>query len=203
MIKVTPDGLQNERALLLELSRLDAIVLTRRDEDGELLIRELQRLRARVRHVWPMPDRLPEDTDVVYCDFGPGFADRIPWVPGEPKTTLVAIIPLAPRPDLAALRNSAPDAVLHKPFTTWAVLTSLVMARSQFLYAQRLRTRIDKLDENLRAMRSVERAKAILMAARNIREDEAYNFMRRQAMDRRVSISAIAATIVDSHEILG
>lgn len=188
---------------MLELSNLDLTVVTRRDENGELLVRELQRLRSRVRHVWPIPDRLPEDADVIYCDFSPGFADRVPWVPGEPKAALVAIIPLLPPPDLAALRDCAPDAVLHKPFTTYAILTSLVMARSQFLYEQRLRTRIDKLDENLRAMRSVERAKAILMSARNLREDEAYNFIRRQAMDRRVSISVVAAAIVDSHEILG
>jgi AmiR/NasT family two-component response regulator len=194
---------RNGRSLMLELGALDLIVATRRDENGELLIRELQRVRAKVRHLWPIPDRLPEDTDIVFCDFVPGLADRIPWIPGEPKAGLVAIIPLAPPPDLSALRDCAPDAVLHKPFTTYAILTSLVMARSQFLYEQRLRTRIEKLDENLRAMRSVERAKAILMSARNLREDEAYNFIRRQAMQRRVSISAVASAIVDSHEILG
>lgn len=194
---------RNGRSLMLELGTLDLTVATRRDEDGELLIRELQRVRAKVRHVWPIPDRLSEDTDIIFCDFVPGLADRIPWIPGEPKAGLVAIIPLAPPPDLAALRDCAPDAVLHKPFTTYAILTSLTMARSQFQYGQRLRNRIEKLDENLRAMRSVERAKAILMSARNMREDEAYNFIRRQAMQRRVSISAVAAAIVDSHEILG
>lgn len=194
---------RNGRSLMLELGNLDLIVATRRDEDGELLIRELQRVRAKVRHVWPVPDRLPEDADLIFCDFVPGFADRIPWIPGEPKAALVAIVPLAPPPDLSALRDSAPDAVLHKPFTTYSILTSLVLARSQFLYGQRLRTRIEKLDENLRAMRAVERAKAILMSSRNLREEEAYNFIRRQAMDRRVSISAVAAAIVDSHDILG
>lgn len=194
---------RNGRSLMLELGTLDLVVATRRDEDGELLIRELQRVRARVRHLWPVPDRLPEDVDVIFCDFVPGLADRIPWIPGEPKASLVALIPLTPSPDLAALRDCAPDAVLHKPFTTYGILTSLVVARSQFLYEQRLRTRIEKLDENLRAMRSVERAKAILMSSQSLREDEAYNFLRRQAMARRVSISAVAAAIVDSHEILG
>ena len=194
---------RNGRSLMLELAGLELIVATRRDENGELLIRELQRLRSRVRHVWPVPDRLPEDADVIFCDFVPGLSDRIPWIPGEPKAGLVAIIPPAPPPDLAALRDCAPDAVLHKPFTTYGILASLVISRSQFLYVQRLRLRIEKLDDNLRAMRSVERAKAILMSSRNLLEDEAYNFIRRQAMDRRVSISAVAAAIVDSHEILG
>ncbi len=40
------------------------------------------------------------------------------------------------------------------------------------------------------------------MSTRSIGEDEAYRFIRRQAMDRRVSISVVAAAIVDSHEIL-
>ena len=101
------------------------------------------------------------------------------------------------------MRNCAPDAVLQRPFATHAVLTSLVLARTHFTYQQRLRGRIDKLDETLRAIRSVERAKAILMAKENMREDQAYHFMRRQAMARRVSLSAVAATIVNSHEVLG
>ena len=48
-------------------------------------------------------------------------------------------------------------------------------------------TRIDKLDETLRSFRSVERAKSILMEKRNLDEEEAYHFMRRQAMSQRVS----------------
>ena len=93
--------------------------------------------------------------------------------------------------------------MLHRPFTTGTVLTSLAIARAQFLYEQRLRTRIDKLDETLRAFRSVERAKNILMEKRNLDEEEAYHFMRRQAMSQRISIGAVAAPIIDSHDILG
>jgi AmiR/NasT family two-component response regulator len=81
-------------------------------------------------------------------------------------------------------------------------MTALVLARTRFSYEQRLRGRIDKLDETLRAIRSVERAKAILMSQQRIDEEAAYHFMRRQAMARRVSITAVAAAIVDAHEIL-
>jgi AmiR/NasT family two-component response regulator len=83
------------------------------------------------------------------------------------------------------------------------VATSLALARAQFLYERRLRSRIDKLDETLRAFRSVERAKTILMQTRKLDEEEAYHFMRRQAMSRRISITAVAAAIVDSNELLG
>jgi AmiR/NasT family two-component response regulator len=188
---------------LAELAQFQIAVATRRDDSGEQLIRELQRTRARVRHVWPLPDRLPDDVDVIFCDLAPGLTARIPWMPGEPKAALVLMAPTAPPPDLDLLRNCAPDAVLHRPFTTHEVLTALVVAHAQFSYHMRLQTRIDKLEETLRAIRSVERAKAILMSTRSMREDEAYQFLRRQAMDRRVPITAVAAAIVDSHEILG
>jgi AmiR/NasT family two-component response regulator len=100
------------------------------------------------------------------------------------------------------LCNATPNAILPRPFTANAVLSSLVLARSQFGYERRLRSKIEKLDDNLRSMGTVERAKAILMAARQIPEAEAYGFIRRQARDRRVSASAVAAAIVDSFELL-
>ena len=190
-------------SLPAEIVNLDITVALRRDEDGDFLIRELQRTRARVRHIWPVPEVLPADTDVIYCELAPGLPERIPWVPGEPRAAMVVTIPLVPPPDLDLLRACAVDAALHRPFTSHAVLVSLVMARTRFTYDQRLRWRIDKLDENLRAIRAVERAKTILMNTRNMDEEAAYQFIRRHAMERRVSISAVAVAIVDSHEILG
>ncbi len=185
-----------------ELARLDLVAAVPRDEDGEALLRELQRTRARVRHFWPLPDRLPEDTDVLFCGLERSLPARIPWVPGESTAALVVVMPQG-MPDLDLLKACAADAVLHRPFTTAAVQTALFQAHGNFTYGARLRGRIDKLDETLRGIRSVERAKAILMDRDKLREEEAYHFLRRQAMDRHVPISAIASAIIDAHELLG
>jgi AmiR/NasT family two-component response regulator len=194
-----PDGMHRPPS---EIASLD-IVAAVHGEHGDALTRELQRTRARVRRIWPLPTRLPDDTDVIFCELVPELPRCLPWVPGQPTAALVAVLPAVQAPDLKLLRNCAPQAVLHLPFTANTVLTNLALARAQFLYERRLRTRIDKLDETLRAFRSVERAKAILMQTRHLDEDDAYHFMRRQAMKRRVSIGAVAAAIVDSHEVLG
>ena len=186
-----------------ETGSLEIVVALRRDEEGDALARELARSRSRVRRLWPLPPRLPEDADILFCELAPELPHCLPWVPGQPSAALVAVMPAVQAPDLKLLRNCAPHAVLHRPFTAATVLTSLALGRAQFLYERRLRSRIDKLDETLRAFRSVERAKTILMQRRKLDEDEAYHFMRRQAMNRRVSISAVAAAIVDSHDVLG
>jgi len=186
-----------------ELSSLEIVAAVRHDEEGEALARELRRTRARVHHLWPLPPRLPEDVDVIFCELVPQLPQCLPWVPGQPTAALVAVTAALQAPDLKLLRNCAPHGVLHRPFTANTVLTSLALARAQFLYERRLRSRIDKLDETLRAFRCVERAKTILMQTRKFDEDEAYHFIRRRAMSRRISISAVAAAIVDSNDVLG
>jgi len=191
------------KTMVQELADLSVIVVAPVDDQTSLLLRELQRFRMRVRQVWPMPESVPGDADVVYCEYCPDLARRLPWIPGDARSALVVIVPATESIQPEALSHATPNAVLPRPFTTNAVLSSLVLARSQFGYERRLRSKIEKLDENLRSMRTVERAKAILMATRQMPETEAYGFIRRQAMDRRVSASAVAAAIVDSFELLG
>ena len=90
-----------------------------------------------------------------------------------------------------------------RPLTANAIATALALARNQFLYFRRLQMRIARLDETLRATRDIERAKQILMKARDLSEAEAYEWMRRNAMNRRQTIAAVATAIVDSHMVLG
>jgi two-component system, response regulator / RNA-binding antiterminator len=186
-----------------EISSLDIVVAVPRDDEGDMLARELSRTRSRVRRIWPLPSRPPDAVDVIFCELTPELPQCLPWVPGQPQAALVVVAQALQMPQLKLLRDCAPHAVLHRPFTTGTVLTSLAIARAQFLYEQRLRTRIDKLDETLRSFRSVERAKSILKEKRNLDEEEAYHFMRRQAMSQRVSVGTVAAAIIDSHDILG
>jgi AmiR/NasT family two-component response regulator len=191
------------QAASAEISSLEIIAAVPLDNEGDALSRELARTRSRIRRLWPMPARLPENADVIFCELVTELPQCLPWVPGQPTAALVVVTSAVQPPDLRLLRNCAPHAVLHRPFTAGTVLTSLALGRAQFLYERRLRTRIDKLDETLRAFRSVERAKSILMQTQKLDEEEAYRFIRRQAMNRRVSITAVAAAIVDSHDVLG
>lgn len=191
------------KTLVQELASLTAIVLAPVDDQTTMLMRELQRFRMRVQQVWPMPATVPGDADVIFSEYSPDLARRLPWIPGDARSSLVVIVPATEPIQAEPLSHATPNAVLSRPFTPNAVLSSLIIARSQFSYERRLRTKIEKLDENLRSMRTVERAKAILMATRQMQESEAYSFIRRQAMDRRVSASAVAAAIVDSFELIG
>jgi AmiR/NasT family two-component response regulator len=182
---------------------ISAFVSCERDESGELAVRELQRLRAAVSHAWPHPAAFPADVDLIVADFADHIADRLPWMPGEATAALILILPRADGYDRRQVGHCTPDAVIGRPLVAHVFRTTLQVAMQQFQYIRRLRTRISRLDDNLKSSREIERAKAILMNLRQLNEDQAYAFIRKQAMERRTTVAAVAAAIVDGHAVLG
>lgn len=186
-----------------DTEKLSVLVAAERDPQVDLLLRELRRAATHVVHLFPVADRLPAEHDVILAEFSPGLPDLLPWVPGEASAALIVLLPERVQYALGKLRDCCPDAVLHRPFQPAAIQTSLMLARSQFLFVRRLRSRIARLDENIKAIRDIERAKLIVMGARRIGEDEAYAYLRSQAMERRTTVAALASHLVDSHQLLG
>lgn len=159
-------------------------------------LRELQRSRAEVRVVWPVPHRLTADMDILICEHGPGLAEMLPWKPGEAEAALVLVLPHSGRISDADVVSLAPNAVLQRPLQPDLLRVTVTNAWSQFRYERRLRDRVARLDENLRAIREVERAKMQLMTKHNVTQDGAYKMLRDMAMQRQMSIAALATALV-------
>ncbi len=186
-----------------ETEKLSVLVAAERDAQVDLLLRELRRTASHVVHLFPVTNRLPAEHDVILADISLPLLDQLPWVPGEASAALILLLPEDGQHSLKKLRTLCPDAVLHRPFQRSSILTSLVLARSQFQFIRRLRSRIARLDENIKAIRDIERAKAIIMDMRRVSEDEAYAYLRNQAMERRTTVASFASHLVDSHQLLG
>ncbi len=186
-----------------KFSQLDIAVICSRNDHSEELIRTLQKTRARVQHIWPMPVELPVEHDVIFCDLVDDLPKRIKGEPGKSQCAIIVIIPANVTVDHKLLENCTPHSILHMPCTPQSALNNLSQGHSNFLYEKRLHQRIEKLDETLRSMKTIERAKVIMMQRDNICEEEAYRQLRSKAMDRHVTIGALASAIVDSQDILG
>lgn len=59
-----------------------------------------------------------------------------------------------------------------------------------------LERRVNHLESKLEERKLVERAKGVLMKSRNMSEEEAYHFIRRESMDKRRSMKEIAGAIL-------
>jgi AmiR/NasT family two-component response regulator len=93
-------------------------------------------------------------------------------------------------------------AVISKPFRPTGVLSTLVLARSVHGYEQRLLNKVNKLEETLRSRRVIERAVKLLAERRSINDVEAYDHIRRQATNKRVSIVEVASMIINASDVL-
>lgn len=188
---------------LADLARLGVAVVHPRDQDGDLLVQHLQRTGCRVVHAWPPPPELPADTDVVFLLVDGRSALDVPWLAGAPAAAVVAVVGRETPAVFGLLSSCSPQAVIVKPADRLEILTNLILAHNNFRYERRLLSKVSKLEDTLRSIRKVEKAKAILMRTRHIEEPDAYEYLRSQAMKKRVPITVVAAAVIDAHEVLG
>lgn len=173
-------------------------VLCAMDGEGQQLFRHLQRTRARVKHIWPVPEAIGENSDIVLCEYQRGIGRKLSWVPGEAKAALILLLPQTGQYDLQEIRAAIPDALLHRPYLPHAIDAALLIALDHFTFSKRQRIRIARLDESIKYLREIERAKHVIMTRQAVGEQEAYRLLRDMAMERRVTVAELAAKVVDS-----
>jgi AmiR/NasT family two-component response regulator len=179
-----------------------AVVSHPRDADGELIIRFFQRSEALVQFIWPPPDKIDKHINFLVCLVDPAARALLETTTTESAVAVMGILDPARQESLRLLSEVTPHSVIMSPVAPAALLPNVVVARHNAKFQQRLNVKISKLEETLRSYRKVEQAKAILMRQRQIDEPEAYNFLREQAMRRRVPVGVIASAVVDLNEVL-
>jgi response regulator NasT len=88
-------------------------------------------------------------------------------------------------------------AYLVKPFTVNDLLPAIEIAITRHTQMLALKNEVTDLAERLETRKIIDRAKGILMQAMRISEPEAFKWIQRTAMDRRVSMKEVAEAVID------
>jgi AmiR/NasT family two-component response regulator len=184
-----------------KICRLRISVIAEPTPDIQDLVRHLQRARASPRQVWPYPEGIGDHSDLVFCEYVQGLAKRVSWMPGEAKAALILLLPQNGQFDLKDVADALPDAVLYRPYMPYAIDVAVSIAIDHFGLVNRQRQRIQRLDESIKALRDIEKAKQIIRSKRNVDDGEAYRILREMAMNRRATIATIAERIIDAIEL--
>jgi response regulator NasT len=78
----------------------------------------------------------------------------------------------------------------------------LQVALARFDFISALRSELGLAQQKLAERKFVERAKGLLMKARNLSEDEAYHTLRRMAMERNRRMGDVAKSVIEMAELL-
>lgn len=97
-------------------------------------------------------------------------------------------------------RKAGAMAYLVKPFQKKDLLPAIEIAVSRFAEILALESEVADLQARLEARKLVERAKGVLQAEAGLGEAEAFRWIQRTAMDRRLTMRAVAEGVIAGTE---
>jgi response regulator NasT len=99
-------------------------------------------------------------------------------------------------------RDAGVMAYVVKPFTIGDLVPAIEIAISRHTQMQSLAVEVADLHERLETRKIIDRAKGILMKALNLSEPEAFSWIQRAAMDRRLSMREVAQAVISPEAAL-
>ena len=93
-------------------------------------------------------------------------------------------------------REAGAMAYLVKPFQKKDLLPTIEMAVSRYQELVGLEAEVDDLQGRLAARKVVERAKGVLMTEHGMTEPDAFRWIQRSSMDRRLTMTAVAELVL-------
>jgi response regulator NasT len=100
-------------------------------------------------------------------------------------------------------RDAGVMAYVVKPFSIGDLVPAIEIAISRYLQMRTLADEVADLHERLETRKTIDRAKGILMQALNLSEPEAFSWIQRAAMDRRLTMKEVAAAVISPDAVPG
>jgi response regulator NasT len=93
-------------------------------------------------------------------------------------------------------RDAGVMAYVVKPFTISDLVPAIEIAISRHSQMRSLADEVADLHDRLETRKVIDRAKGILMKALNLTEPEAFSWIQRAAMDRRITMKEVAEAVI-------
>ncbi len=99
-------------------------------------------------------------------------------------------------------RDAGVMAYVVKPFSIGDLVPAIEIAMSRHSQMKSLADEVADLHERLETRKIIDRAKGILMKALNLSEPEAFSWIQRAAMDRRLTMKEVAQAVISPEAAL-
>ena len=99
-------------------------------------------------------------------------------------------------------RDAGVMAYVVKPFTIGDLIPAIEIAISRHTQMRSLAEEVADLHERLETRKIIDRANGILMKALNLSEPEAFSWIQRAAMDRRLTMKEVANAVISPEAAL-
>lgn len=188
-------------AILKSLRKMRCMVLMPPGKRRDALCEGLRHSVGSVETAWPGPDTIAPEIEIVIAAVADLPSDSMLYRL-ERKHCLIGLVEEDNPTALKGVIDLGVHALINRPTHPLSVVTALALGLSIAAYENRLRAKAGKLENNLRAAHTVERAARILARTLNVPEEEAYQHLRTKAMDRREPMHELAMQVIKAHAVL-
>ena len=159
------------------------------EEEGYSVVAEAGDGESAVEHVTTFrPDLAILDIKMPVLD-GISAAERI--------APVVILTAFSQRDLVERARDAGAMAYLVKPFTKADLVPAIEMAVSRFAEIRALDTEIGTLRERLEVRKLLDRAKGLLQSEHGLSEPEAFRWIQKTSMDRRLTMRKVAEAVIE------
>jgi two-component system, response regulator PdtaR len=124
---------------------------------------------------------------------GISAAERIA---AEHLAPVVILTAFSQRDLVMRARDAGAMAFLVKPFTKADLVPAIEIAVSRFQQFTALESEVSNLKDRLEVRKLLDRAKGLIQAERGISEAEAFRWIQKSSMDRRMTMRAVAEEVL-------
>src|SRR4051794_38581262 len=164
------------------------------EEEGYSVVAEAGDGESAVGHVTTLrPDLAILDIKMPILD-GISAAERIA---AERIAPVVILTAFSQRELVERARDAGAMAYLVKPFTKADLVPAIEMAVSRFAEIRALDDEIGTLRERLEVRKLLDRAKGLLQTDHGLTEPEAFRWIQKTSMDRRLTMRKVAEAVIE------
>jgi response regulator NasT len=177
---------EDEALIRLDLKEMleeEGYVVAGEASDGETAVGLAESLR---------PDLVIMDIKMPGLD-GISAAERITAGHVAPVVILTAF---SQRDLVMRAKDAGAMAFMVKPFTKADLIPAIEIARSRFTEVAALEAEVSNLKDRLEVRKLLDRAKGLIQAERKVTEAEAFRWIQKNSMDRRMTMRAVAEEIL-------
>ncbi|WP_448647399.1 ANTAR domain-containing response regulator [Pseudomonas mohnii] len=191
--------------ILQDLRGLKVVVIHPQDGFGVSMVNHLRRIGCMVVHVWPIPPELPQMAEIIFLtiedEYRPDIEILLKSLP-EPKPMVLALISYENPKTLQMVIECGAVGIVERPVKPFGLLGNLTLARHLWLERTAQGKELVKLKRKMAGERRLAKAKTILMATKNLTEEQAHQYIRQQAMSKRQPIEEVANMIIQAEDLL-
>ena len=164
------------------------------EEEGYSVVAEAADGQAAVERVTSLrPDLAIFDVKMPVLD-GISAAERIA---AERIAPVVILTAFSQRELVERARDAGAMAYLVKPFTKADLVPAIEMAVSRFTEIKALDSEVNTLRERLEVRKLLDRAKGLLQSEHGMTEPQAFRWIQKTSMDRRLTMRKVAEAVIE------